>query len=265
MRALKWKNVPTVAMHYDSKVHYAQAFGSLDESVKVPHPREEQQEFVEFLIRNSGKWKDALLVETNDDVLIAISKHKAQLEKHYRITAADWPALNRLIDKRETYSLAAACDVLYPKTFFPKIPNDLINLKDDIRYPSILKPVIGHLFFTEFHAKNFRVDNFDDLLKQFIACVQSGHEMLVQEIIPGPDSNIYQCAIYIDTLGETKAAFTTRKLRQNPPQFGVARVAISVEIFRRSNSRQKKCFSRSVLPESFIRNSRRTRETDVSS
>ncbi|HVT90468.1 MAG TPA: hypothetical protein VHD56_16560 [Tepidisphaeraceae bacterium] len=54
--------------------------------------------------------------------------------------------------------------------------------------------------------------------------------MMIQEIIPGPDSNIYQCMVYIDGSGQIRARFMMRKLRQNPPQFGVARVAVSCQL-----------------------------------
>jgi predicted ATP-grasp superfamily ATP-dependent carboligase len=50
---------------------------------------------------------------------------------------------------------------------------------------------------------------------------------MVQEIIPGPDSNLYTYTVYINSEGYISAKFFRRKIRQNPPQFGVGRVVIS--------------------------------------
>ncbi len=50
---------------------------------------------------------------------------------------------------------------------------------------------------------------------------------LVQEVIPGPESNIYLFAGYFDHTGEPVQTFTARKLRQYRPGFGSASLAIS--------------------------------------
>ena len=53
--------------------------------------------------------------------------------------------------------------------------------------------------------------------------------MVLQEIIPGPDENLYKLHGYINSQGQMTGKFFYKKLRQNPPQFGVMRVGISTE------------------------------------
>jgi predicted ATP-grasp superfamily ATP-dependent carboligase len=53
--------------------------------------------------------------------------------------------------------------------------------------------------------------------------------MILQEIIPGPDANIYKMHGYVNSQGRLVGKFFVRKLRQHPPQFGIARVAISTD------------------------------------
>jgi len=226
IRSLGLKGLQIVAMSYD-KTDFAQASKYVHERAKIPHPRIEEKGFVDFLIRNSHKWKDALILETNDDIAVTISKNRAELASCYKIVTADWDVLRRFIEKPETYRLAEGCDVPYPKTFLPKTSGELCKIKDEIIYPCILKPVLGHEFMSRFNSKGFKVDNYNELLLKFELCLESGHEVMVQEIIPGPDSNIYECTVYINSEGYINATFLSRKIRQNPPQFGVARVAIS--------------------------------------
>lgn len=230
IRSLSWKNFHIVAMFYDEKVHFAHTSKLVHEKVKIPHPGIQEKEFIDFLIQNFQRWKDALIIETNDDALIAISKNRDILQKHYIIATPEWNIIRKLIEKPETYALARDCNVPYPKTFYPKTQEEVQEIPDTISYPCILKPVLGHLFFREFGSKNFVVNNFDALLAKFQFCSNAGYDVMVQEIIPGPDSNIYQCMMYLNSSGDLAATFFTRKLRQNPPQFGVARVAISEEI-----------------------------------
>ena len=199
----------------------------VSEIVKSPHPGTHEKLFIDFLVSHSSGWKDAIIFDTNDDVSVALSKNKSILERHFKIPTPEWDTLKKLINKTETYKIAAECDVPHPKTVLPKSTAQLHEIKKEIAFPCILKPFIGHRFFTEFGQKNFKINQFDELISKFELCLKSGHEMMLQEIIPGPDSNIYQCFLYVNEAGYTSTAFHIRKIRQNPPQFGVARVAIS--------------------------------------
>lgn len=226
IRSLALENFHIIAMHYDP-TEFAHTSRHVHEKVRIPHPYAEEKRFIEFLIANSDKWKNALLIETNDEALIAVSKNKDNLEKHYKIATPEWHVLRKFIEKPETYKLAEECGVPYPKTVLPKTFDVLKKMKDEISYPCILKPVLSHEFMSRFKSKNFQASNPDELLTKFEACRKSGLEVMVQEIIPGPDSNIFQCLMYIGSNGNSNAVFLDRKIRQNPPKFGVARVAIS--------------------------------------
>jgi predicted ATP-grasp superfamily ATP-dependent carboligase len=228
IRSLKSKDFQIAAMFY-AQIDFAHTSKFVQEKIRVPHPRKEEKEFVDQLIQSSERWKGALLIDTNDDVTVALSKNKNKLEKFFQVATPEWEAVRPIIEKCHTYRLADECGVPYPKTFEPETIEDLIRRREEISYPCILKPVVGHVFTSEFKLKNFKVHNFEELRSRFEFCLRTGHRMMVQEIIPGPDSNIYQCAMYIDAQRKTTAAFFYRKLRQNPPEFGVARVAISEE------------------------------------
>jgi predicted ATP-grasp superfamily ATP-dependent carboligase len=228
IRSLHWKKFRITAMFYND-IDFAQASRYVHEKVKVPHPRKAEKEFVDFLTENSSRWEKALIVDTNDDVSIALSKHREKLLKHFTVVTPDWKILRTLMEKPETYKLAEQCEVPFPISYFPKTTDDLMNIRENISYPCILKPVLGHIFFSDFKCKNFKVNHWDQLIAKWKLCGESGHEVFIQEIIPGPDSNLYQSAMYINRDGKIATNFTLRKLRQNPPGFGVARVALSQE------------------------------------
>jgi predicted ATP-grasp superfamily ATP-dependent carboligase len=226
IRSLGLKGFQITAMSYD-RTDFGHASKYVYERVEIPHPRVEEKDFIDFLIKNSYKWNGALIFDTNDEIAVSISKNKTELANYYKVITAEWGILRKFIEKPETYSLAEKCNVPYPKTFLPKTLDELYKIKNAIAYPCILKPVIGHEFMSKFNTKNFIVSNYNELLLKFELCLKSGYEVMIQEIIPGPDSNIYECMIYVNSEGYINTTFFFRKMRQNPPQFGVSRVAIS--------------------------------------
>lgn len=54
--------------------------------------------------------------------------------------------------------------------------------------------------------------------------------MLVQEIIPGRDGDIYKFMTYVDSDSVYRPIFFYRKVRQNPPHFGVVCCGVSTEL-----------------------------------
>ncbi|MBF8301732.1 MAG: ATP-grasp protein-like protein [Candidatus Dadabacteria bacterium] len=50
---------------------------------------------------------------------------------------------------------------------------------------------------------------------------------MIQEIIPGPASNMYNYTVYINSESCISARFLRIKVRQDPPEFGITRVGIS--------------------------------------
>ena len=118
VRALAMKGIYVIATHGRFASGYASKYVS--ERHYIPHPREHEKEFIDLLIRNSNKWRGALLLETDDDVAVSISKNKKELGKYYKIVTADWEILRKFIEKKETFKLSQECNVPHPKTLLPK-------------------------------------------------------------------------------------------------------------------------------------------------
>ena len=226
VRALGRMGVPVVAVSYESS-DIAQHSRYVSEAVQAPHPTNERDAFVRFLLENAHHWPEAVLFDTDDHAAVAISQNKATLAKHYKIAAEDWDKMRLFIEKRETYRLAEKCGVPFPKSWRPCSIVELRRIKDALSFPCILKPVEGHLFKKAFNAKVFQANNFEECERKFALCLEAGVEVIVQEIIPGDDDAIYKMLTYVNSRGEMSNSFYYRKLRQHPPQFGVMRVGVS--------------------------------------
>lgn len=226
LRALSDKDIYLIAMSYSGR-DVAQFSRYASEVVHSPDPSDEER-FVSFLIENASRWKGALLLETADIPAVVLSKNKVLLSQYYKVATPDWEALRTFVEKEKTYALAQKLNIPHPKSI------SLIGRKDvtgvsGILYPCILKPVNSSEFTSRFNVKNFEVNSDHELREKFRICLDAGHSMILQEIIPGPDENLYKMQGYVNSQGKLVGRFFYRKLRQNPPQFGMARVGISTD------------------------------------
>ncbi|HWP91262.1 MAG TPA: hypothetical protein VNN20_03560 [Thermodesulfobacteriota bacterium] len=226
IRSLGLKGLQVASMYYD-KTDFSHTSKYVYEGIQVPSPNRGEREFIYTLIKHADRWKGSLVFDTDDAVTVAISRHRRELGEFYTVVTSGWEVVRRFIEKKETYRIAKKCDVPYPMTLFPNSLDELEEIKDKIEYPCILKPVRVHEFARRFNSKNFKVDNYDQLLSKFILSLETGHEVMVQEIIPGPPGNMDNYTVYVNTNGDVGARFHRLKVRQNPPQFGITRVGIS--------------------------------------
>jgi len=223
IRSLGRKGIPVVAVDYDKNTiglysKYAH------ESIIAPDPKVSSEKFLSFLFDNANKWKNGILIPTDDYVLDILSKNKKELSSYYTIPVPDWEITKNIVNKERTYEIAKELNIPIPKTFFPDSMEYLKTQKEEFEYPCILKPLIGHKFINKFKTKLYKINTFEELELKFKLAYETGYDMMVQEIIPGADDQIYVYGSYYDLNNKPLAEFTGRKLRQIPPTFGVTRV-----------------------------------------
>jgi len=228
VRALANKGIHIIAISNSGK-DIAHLSKHVNEVVHLPHHVNQDDQLIDCLLQNADRWNGALVLESEDYWSICISKHKDMLLPHYKIVTPDWSILSKFIEKDRTYAIANECQIPHPRNFPLASTDDLENIVHKLSFPFILKPTLSHEFKQIHNVKNFKVNNKTELKEKFYLCANSNQSMIAQEIIQGPDSNIFKMHGYINSHGSMKAKFFYRKIRQNPPTFGVMRVGISTE------------------------------------
>jgi D-aspartate ligase len=158
-----------------------------------------EDEGLELIARNREMLLDLGLIpfEADDDVLLA------------------------MLDKHETYRLAAELGIEAPLTFRVHTRDDIAIALERVSYPCALKPVHSHEFVRHFAGmKAFIVHSDLELRAALSRTVALGVEMMVTEIIPGRDDQFFSYYSYMDEDGQPLLHLTKRKLRQYPIQFG---------------------------------------------
>ena len=165
----------------------------------------------------------AVLLPCSDDGLELVARNRGMLlELGYRPIEADDEVALAMLDKSETYARAARLGVPTPRTYPVTSNEEIDEISASIGYPCALKPARAH----EFHRRSglpeklVVVSSRAQLRERFASLAALGVELLVTEIIPGGDDQLPSYYTYLDGSGKPLLHFTTRKLRQFPPNFG---------------------------------------------
>lgn len=199
------------------------------EALKVPHPEHDGDAFVQTLLGLAERFAGAVLVPTADEAVRDLARRKAELERHFVVACPDADVVERFIDKRHTYELAAARGIPIPRTLVPTGPEDLAGFAGQVRYPCLVKPRESHRYVWHFQAKLAVVRSPAEMRAAYDAARRAGVAVVIQELIPGPDSHGVNYNAYRWD-GEVLAECTARKVRLSPPGFGVPRVVRAADV-----------------------------------
>ena len=227
-RGLGVMGVPVHVLRYDDH-DMGQASKHVRRTVRAPHPEQEEERFVDLLVDLAPGLGRALLVPASDAALASVSRHKEQLEEHYLVAATGWEITRRFIEKERTYALADQVGVPIPRTSVPRSTEDVERHSEELGFPLLVKPSQGHRFMARFDRKMVEARDLRQALEWYRRSTAAGLEVVLQEIIPGPDgAGANYNAYFWD--GQPLAEFTARKVRNSPPRFGSPRVTLSENI-----------------------------------
>ena len=164
-----------------------------------------------------------LLIATSDELAIFVAESYVALSERYLIGQAAGSVVRNLADKKKMFELAVAYNVPVPHMLLPESRADLISWASEIEFPVMLKGIMGNRMEQRTGKKMVIVSDFDMLLEQYdILEDPDDPNLMVQEMIPGDDDQVFIFNGYFDENSECLAAFTGRKIRQYPVHTGCA-------------------------------------------
>lgn len=165
----------------------------------------------------------AILLPTNDRFIEFIGRHVRILSQSFRFPKAYGGISQVLMDKRSFNLLCHEYGIATPGVWETQNKAERLALAEKIPFPCILKPHLIHRAVTFLRGKKvLLVNNVDEYRTLVDQIPEETGGWLVQEVIPGPESNITLFGGYFDRTGQAKQTFTARKLRQYPVGFGSA-------------------------------------------
>lgn len=160
-----------------------------------------------------------VLFLTQEETVRTVSHHRDRLASLYRFSLPPVVVVDALQHKFGFQRMAERFGSPIPPLVHIRGPSELPEL-DRLHYPVVVKPGERNEDYGRRFRKAYRVETVqeaDALVRGMLAVMP---DIVVQEWIDGPDSNIYFCMQYTQRQGHLSASFTGRKIRSWPPGVG---------------------------------------------
>lgn len=180
-------------------------------------------------------WKELLLDDPSpelegrvifalcDESIAFLSTHHRALRERYLPEESDPELRLAMLDKMETLRRARAVGVPVPEFWPVSTIAEVEALQGKLRFPVMVKPIHSHLFVPVFGAKLFIVeDSFEELLASARRAFDAELEIMVVEMVPGPDDLLSSYYTYVDEDGQSLFHYTKRIIRRFPVNRGGA-------------------------------------------
>jgi D-aspartate ligase len=225
IRALKDSDVTLTGL--DSMKYPVGRFSKyLHKFHRVPDPVLSAEKFIESLIAiiEKDKSRKKILIPTNDEWVIAVSKYKDIIDKLALSYVPDISKLESIINKQKFYCLMEEENILIPKSYNLDFIIDN-NMLHSLPYPVIFKPnsrrninKSGEILRCHEKYRLMEIDNYHEAYKYGTLLYKK--DFLVQQNIIGNTDHMYTVGIYADKNSKVRAVFSGRKVRGYPVRYG---------------------------------------------
>jgi D-aspartate ligase len=214
VRSLGRRGIPTLLLESDRLLGTYTRLGRTELLPAIDENREAWLELLSFV--GSHLASPAVLFATSDSYCGFLADQQAALSRYYRFLTLDPQGLERILDKRVQYTLAAANGIPIPRTWFPASPEEAKRQAAELSYPAILKPYKAHVGRRKIARKKVVVaESARVMAEEYERLAADGTEFMMQEIVPGGDTGLFGYLAFWDAEGRERAWLTKQKLRQS--------------------------------------------------
>ncbi|MCB1491083.1 MAG: hypothetical protein KDJ77_04670 [Rhodobiaceae bacterium] len=164
-----------------------------------------------------------VLFPCSDEALRFIAEHHDALARHFVFDEAPPEQRLAMLDKQRTLEIAREAGVDAPSFWSVNSDADLEKLRGKVAFPVMVKPIDSYRFAQTFHRKLFIIQSdFSELAEKVHLAWDKGHDVMVVEMVPGPDDLLSSYYTYMTGEGRPLFHFTKRVLRRYPVNSGGA-------------------------------------------
>ena len=225
VRDLGVHGVPSLALDADPDAIGLRSRYAL--GLRCPDPLAGEADFIGYLEHLGPRLPQrAVVFPSHDEYVWPVSRHADRLAPWFIVPFSGWQVMRRVYDKRAQIEAAWRVGVDTPRTVFVSSGVELEAAAGEVPFPAVLKPVESLAFKRRFHRHILDVDSPADLRRIYDKVDDLGVLML-QERVPGGESELYTVGSYLDAQSRPLAVFTGHKLRQYPHAGGSCLAGVS--------------------------------------
>ena len=226
IRCLGRNGVPVVAVDYSEESRYGAKSKYLSEKHLAPHYKQDPKGLLDFLI-DYGKKQDLkpVLYPGADPYVEFIDTYFDELKEFYLFPMDRKGFWTEVMDKYRMSLLAQKYGVKVPETINSKDENLIERVREEIKYPCIIKPMDSASFVKAYRRKVFIIETEEELIEKVNMIHKDNHGIVIQRIIPGPEENCYCYDAYLNQDSKVTHYTSAYKIRQWPNNFGASTYA----------------------------------------
>lgn len=204
--------------------------------VSCPNLYDDPLALVDALVDFSKKFgTPPVLFPASDGAAQFIADHERALEEHFIFSSPDAVCIGKTQHKSTLIQISDSIGIPVPKTIFPTDASELPAIARQVSYPVIVKPIYSPDWkrpaITSVFGRVKGLEVFDarQLVEQCRTLISLKSEIMIQEIISGPDENLITFLGYFGHDGRVLSGCLRKKLRQYPAGFGYCSLTESVD------------------------------------
>jgi predicted ATP-grasp superfamily ATP-dependent carboligase len=217
-RSLAREQVPVWLLDADPRRPEMHTRAARPVVVRSVHGEALVEELVRLGVDQFSGMRPVLLL-TQAESVKSVSHHRDRLSALYRFTLPPIDVVDTLLHKQGFQRRAEQLGSPIPSLVHVCTLADMPAL-ENLRYPVVIKPGERNAEYARQFKKAYRVESPADAVKLIRRILAVMSDVVVQEWIEGPDSNIYFCLQYLDRRGQVVGSFAGHKIRSWPPQVG---------------------------------------------
>lgn len=226
IRCLGRNGVPVVAIDYSEESRYGAKSKYLSEKYLAPHYKEDPKGLLNVLIEYAKKQEKKPVLYPGADPYVEFIDHYFDELKQYYLFPMDRKGFwTEVMDKYRMSLLAEKFNVKVPETINSKEENLIERVRNEIKYPCIVKPMDSASFVKAYRRKVFIIKDEEELIEKVNMCHKDNHGIVIQRIIPGPEDNCYCYDAYLNQDSKVTHYTSAYKIRQWPNNFGASTYA----------------------------------------
>jgi len=193
-------------------------------------PRESySKRLIETLVELAPSFREPpVLFPSGDAELIFLSEALDRISGRYRLAVPTPEVLDLFVRKVGFEEYCRDHGVLLPASVWGIAPGTVTDVGGGaLRFPCAVKPQFrDHRWDARFpNRKSLPAHNVEELREAVAMAEKTGAPLVIQEVIPGPDSLLHFSHVYLDSKSGVLQGWTGKKIRQLPIHFGTSTLA----------------------------------------
>ena len=191
-------------------------------AVVYPSPLNNPSEFLTFLSKELSTHNYQMLLPMEEETMVLISQHHADFSRCTYVPIVSYDKLQMARRKDKILGLAEKLGIPTPRTWHVENLSQLDRLKMSLPYPVVIKPIMSSGAIGISYPKNP-----EELTERYKTVHRRFPYPLIQELIPHEGLG-FGASFLLDEMGQVKASFVHKRLREYPVTGGASTLRESV-------------------------------------